>query len=77
MLPKRVGLPSATVPRLSENEPIAKAGPPYVALEDLEACAGHPLDALHDQLGELAHRASDGVIEDEYLFHLRMIEGRR
>jgi NAD(P)H dehydrogenase (quinone) len=29
-----------TVPRLSENEPVAKAGPPYVTLEDLEACAG-------------------------------------
>ena len=29
-----------TVPRLAESETMTEAGPPYAALEDLEACAG-------------------------------------
>jgi NAD(P)H dehydrogenase (quinone) len=29
-----------TVPRLDANDPVAKAGPPYAELSDLEACAG-------------------------------------
>jgi NAD(P)H dehydrogenase (quinone) len=29
-----------TVPRIDANDPVAKAGPPYAELSDLEACAG-------------------------------------
>ena len=29
-----------TVPRIDTNDPVAKAGPPYAELSDLEACAG-------------------------------------
>jgi len=29
-----------TVPRLDANDPVAKAGPPYAELSDLDACAG-------------------------------------